>query len=129
MRPPSSDVISLHEQYGHSRKWRQRPLPRQHTRVDTDKANYKAAEVNLTGLGTISFGGSIAGLAGTSINSSAAKVSIADAAAFAGDFTITDGLTQISGAKFFGGKVSVEGGTLAVDGAWTPPAPRRSRAA
>lgn len=90
-----------------------------HTRVDTDKANYKAAEVNLTGLGTISFGGSIAGLAGTSINSSAAKVSIADAAAFAGDFTITDGLTQISGAKFFGGKVSVEGGTLAVDGAWT----------
>ena len=90
-----------------------------HTRVDTDKANYKAAEVNLTGLGTISFGGSIAGLAGTSINSSAAKVSIADAAAFAGDFTITDGLTQISGAKFFGGNVSVEGGTLAVDGAWT----------
>lgn len=90
-----------------------------HIRVDTDKANYKAAEVNLTGLGTISFGGSIAGLAGTSINSSAAKVSIADAAAFAGDFTITDGLTQISGAKFFGGKVSVEGGTLAVDGAWT----------
>ena len=90
-----------------------------HTRVDTDKANYKAAEVNLTGLGTISFGGSIAGLAGTSINSSAAKVSIADAAAFAGDFKITDGLTQISGAKFFGGNVSVEGGTLAVDGAWT----------
>lgn len=90
-----------------------------HTRVDTDKANYKAAEVNLTGLGTISFGGSIAGLAGTSINSSAAKVSIADAAAFAGDFTITDGLTTISGAKFFGGNVSVEGGTLAVDGAWT----------
>lgn len=90
-----------------------------HTRVDTDKANYKAAEVNLTGLGTISFGGAIAGLAGTSINLSAAKVSIADAAAFAGDFTITDGLTQISGAKFFGGKVSVEGGTLAVDGAWT----------
>lgn len=90
-----------------------------HTRVDTDKANYKAAEVNLTGLGTISFGGSIAGLAGTSINSSAAKVSIADAAAFAGDFKITDGLTQISGAKFFGGKVAVEGGTLAVDGAWT----------
>lgn len=90
-----------------------------HIRVDTDKANYKAAEVNLTGLGTISFGGSIAGLEGTSINSSAAKVSIADAAAFAGDFTITDGLTQISGAKFFGGKVSVEGGTLAVDGAWT----------
>ena len=90
-----------------------------HIRVDTDKVNYKAAEVNLTGLGTISFGGSIAGLAGTSINSSAAKVSIADAAAFAGDFTITDGLTQISGAKFFGGKVSVEGGTLAVDGAWT----------
>ena len=90
-----------------------------HIRVDTDKANYKAAEVNLTGLGTISFGGSIAGLAGTSINSSAAKVSIADAAAFAGEFTITDGLTQISGAKFFGGKVSVEGGTLAVDGAWT----------
>lgn len=91
----------------------------EHTRVDTDKANYKAAEVNLTGLGTISFGGSIAGLAGTSINSSAAKVSIADAAAFAGDFKITDGLTQISGAKFFGGKVAVEGGTLAVDGAWT----------
>ncbi|MFQ8815244.1 MAG: hypothetical protein ACLR8J_03920 [Sutterella wadsworthensis] len=90
-----------------------------HIRVDTDKANYKATEVNLTGLGTISFGGSIAGLEGTSINSSAAKVSIADAAAFAGDFTITDGLTQISGAKFFGGKVSVEGGTLAVDGAWT----------
>lgn len=88
-----------------------------HTRADN--ANYKAAEVNLTGLGTISFGGSIAGLAGTSINSSAAKVSIADAAAFAGDFTITDGLTQISGAKFFGGNVSVEGGTLAVDGAWT----------
>ena len=90
-----------------------------HTRVDTDKANYKVAEVNLTGLGTISFGGAIAGLAGTSINSSAAKVSIVDAAAFAGDFTITDGLTQISGAKFFGGNVSVEGGTLAVDGAWT----------
>ena len=115
----ASDVISLTKNTATVAKGGSDLYLGKHIRVDTDKANYKAAEVNLTGLGTISFGGSIAGLAGTSINSSAAKVSIADAAAFAGDFTITDGLTPISGAKFFGGKVSVEGGTLAVDGAWT----------
>lgn len=115
----ASDVISFTKNTATVAKGGSDLYLGKHIRVDTDKANYKAAEVNLTGLGTISFGGSIAGLAGTSINSSAAKVSIADAAAFAGDFTITDGLTQISGAKFFGGKVSVEGGTLAVDGAWT----------
>ena len=115
----ASDVISFTKNTATVAKGGSDLYLGKHIRVDTDKANYKAAEVNLTGLGTISFGGSIAGLAGTSINSSAAKVSIADAAAFAGDFTITDGLTQISGAKFFGGKVSVEGGTLAVVGAWT----------
>lgn len=115
----ASDVISFTKNTATVAKGGSDLYLGKHIRVDTDKANYKAAEVNLTGLGTISFGGSIAGLAGTSINSSAAKVSIADAAAFAGDFTITDGLTQISGAKFFGGKVSLEGGTLAVDGAWT----------
>lgn len=115
----ASDVISFTKNTATVAKGGSDLYLGKHIRVDTDKVNYKAAEVNLTGLGTISFGGSIAGLAGTSINSSAAKVSIADAAAFAGDFTITDGLTQISGAKFFGGKVSVEGGTLAVDGAWT----------
>lgn len=115
----ASDVISFTKNTATVAKGGSDLYLGKHIRVDTDKANYKAAEVNLTGLGTISFGGSIAGLAGTSINSSAAKVSIADAAAFAGDFTITDGLTPISGAKFFGGKVSVEGGTLAVDGAWT----------
>lgn len=115
----ASDVISFTKNTATVAKGGSDLYLGKHIRVDTDKANYKAAEVNLTGLGTISFGGSIAGLAGTSINSSAAKVSIADAVAFAGDFTITDGLTQISGAKFFGGKVSAEGGTLAVDGAWT----------
>ena len=74
-----------------------------------------AAIAAFTGLGTISFGGSIAGVADSSISSSAANVSIADASEFLGTYTLTKGTTKIAGAKYFGGTVTVNGGTLVTD--------------
>ena len=74
-----------------------------------------AATTEFTGLGTISFGGSIAGVEGSTITSSAANVSIADASEFLGSYELKEGTTKIAGAKYFGGTVTVNGGTLVTD--------------
>ncbi len=74
-----------------------------------------AAIAAFTGLGTISFGGSIAGVEGSTITSSTANVSIADASEFLGSYELKEGTTKIAGAKYFGGTVTVNGGTLVTD--------------
>ena len=67
----------------------------------------------LTGKGSVVFGGSIGGDAKSTLTTSAATVSIADASKFQGAFSQTAGETSVG--QFFGGDVAVEGGMLTAE--------------
>lgn len=81
-----------------------------YTNCGTDLNLVSASTATLQGKGAVTFGGSISSDAGSSMESSAAAVSIADASKFLGAFTLKDGLTTVG--EYFGGNVTLQGGTL-----------------
>ena len=76
------------------------------------ESGFETPVVELTGKGTITFGGSIAGVEDATITTDAAHVSVADASKFLGMFTVTGGETTVTAEKFFGGNVKVTGAGL-----------------
>ncbi len=73
------------------------------------------SQLSITATDDATIYGAVVGTAGTAISANTKTLTLDDASGFLGTFNQTAGTTSITGAKYFGGKVNVQGGSIETD--------------
>ena len=74
-----------------------------------------SSKLSITATDNATIYGAVVGTAGTTISANTKTLTLEDASGFLGTFNQIDGTTSITGAKYFGGKVNVQGGSIETD--------------
>ena len=73
------------------------------------------SQLSITATDDATIYGAVVGTSGTAISADTNTLTLEDASGFLGTFNQIDGTTSITGAKYFGGKVNVQGGSIETD--------------
>ena len=74
-----------------------------------------SSQLSITATDDATIYGAVVGTSGTAISADTNTLTLEDASGFLGTFNQIDGTTSITGAKYFGGKVNVQGGSIETD--------------